>query len=42
MNDNDVPGMPDTLEIKITDSYRLREEARRRYARRWATFKEAG
>ena len=69
MNDNDVPDMPDGLEIKITaDDYaKLRElsktsntthgihcpatspgggdpgwEARRRYARRWAPFKEAG
>lgn len=50
MNDKDVPGMPDGLEMKITaedcrryarNIYRLKQEARRGYARRWAPFKEA-
>jgi hypothetical protein len=51
MNDNEVPDMPDRLDIKITagdcrrryarNSYRLKEEARRGYARRRAPFKEA-
>ena len=49
MNDKDVPGMPDRLQMKITaegcrcyarNSYRLKQEARRGYARRWAPFKE--
>jgi hypothetical protein len=50
MNDKDVPGMPDRLQMKTTaegcrryarNSYRLKQEAPRRYARRRAPFKEA-
>jgi hypothetical protein len=50
MNDKDVPGMPDGLQMKITaegccryarNSYRLKQEARCGCARRWAPFKEA-
>jgi hypothetical protein len=50
MNDKDVPGMPDGLQMKTTavgcrryarNSYRLKQEAPPRYARRRAPFKEA-
>ena len=50
MNDKDVPGMPDGLQMKTPaegyrryarNSYRLKQEAPRRYARRRAPFKEA-